>query len=230
MTFHKKDSCRRAQTAAIAFTALLLLLLPAIIGIVEKSDDDNNIMALPLASAQSIVPESSNQNTNISGVQNASSSSSLLFRGLIGSMIPTEQNANSTTTNAIGVQQVNQSDYTVAGKWRLLVNESLVQRFVANLTVARTDGSEYHNNIIIENIGRPSEFVGNASSVLTQISTNTTSPGAIVPIRLEVKDKVLQIADIDIDEGRVEDEEQQNILTIIDGQSIYGIVEFQGTG
>lgn len=231
MVFCKKDSCRRTlKTAAIAFTALLLLLA---IGAVEKFDDGNNTMmlAIPAASAQIPVPEDgSQQNTNVSSVQNTSSSS-LVLRGLIGSTISTGQNANVTGSSIItGAQQANQSDYAVVGRWRMLVNESLVQRFAANLTVARVDGSEYHNNIIIESIGRPSEFAGNASNILTQISTDSSVPGAIAPIRLEIKDRVLEIADINIDENAIAGVEQQNILGIIDGQSIYGIIEFQVTG
>jgi hypothetical protein len=222
MTFCKKDSCRRAlKTAAIVFAALSLL--PAI-GIVEKFDD--SMVVIPAASAQLVMPEDDGQNTNISSTQNTSSS--FLLRGLIGSMISTEQDAN--ITDVTGGQQVNESDYTVTGRWRLFVNESLVQRFVANLSMARTDGSEYHNNIIIESIGRPSEFAGNSSIITAQVYTDSPLPGTIVPIRLEIKDRVLTIVDIDIDEGSIEDEEQRNILGIIDGQSIHGIAELKGTG
>ncbi|AFU60321.1 hypothetical protein Ngar_c34060 [Candidatus Nitrososphaera gargensis Ga9.2] len=217
----------------------LLSFLPAI-QILERFDDDNNsMMAIPTASAQFIIPEeddSGNQNTSTStssSTQNITSSSppsssSLLLRGLIGSMI-IASSSTTTNQNANGTTDIT-DDYIVVGRWRMLVNESLVQRFAANLTVARVDGSEYHNNIIIESIGRPSEFAGNASNIMTQISTDSSVPGEVIPLRLEIKDRVLEIADINIDENTVEDQELGNILSIIDGQSIFGIVEFQGTG
>jgi hypothetical protein len=144
-----------------------------------------------------------------------------LLRDLIGSVVPTQD------VNVTGIDgQAIRGNYAATGRWRLFVNESIVQRLVANITLAKTDGSEYHN-ILIENIGRDSEFKENAFEVTAQIYADSPLPSIIVPITLEVENRVLRIADIEISEGEVEDSQQEAILRIIAGQSIYGIVESQ---
>jgi hypothetical protein len=45
-----------------------------------------------------------------------------------------------------------------------------------------------------------------------------------VPLTISIRGQVLAIEGIDIDETRVADTGQRNILSIIDGQSIFGIV------
>jgi hypothetical protein len=219
---------KRALAVAIAFTTLSLL--PAI-GIAGKFDDGN--MGLPTAYAQFNTPEVNQEEANTTAattsIQNASTSSNnLLLRGLIGTMISVE-GANATDSDNSDNGQAIQGDYAVAGRWRMFANESLVQRFVANFTLAKTDGSEYHN-IIIENIGRDSEFARNTASITAQVYANSTVPSTIMPITIEIRDKVLSISDIEIDGRTIEDERQQDILQIIDGQQIYGMTEFQGRG
>lgn len=196
---------------------------------------------LPAASAQfTIEPEGGNEtemgqatpmpasptndtiNGNALAIQNRST---FLLRGLIGTTSIMEDGAG-----AFG-NETNQQDgdYVMAGRWRLFVEDGLVQRFVANFTLARTDGSQ-HYNIIIEDIGTDSEFADNASEITTQIYVDSTLLTIVAPVTIEVEDRVLRITDIDIDEDEIEDVKQREILNIIDGQSIYGIVEFQGTG
>jgi hypothetical protein len=202
--------------AAIAF--LLLLLIPTI-GIIGKFNDD---IILPPASAQFSFANPNENNTNT--IQGSdvlpTTNNTLLLRGLIGSTISTD-NANATN---FGLPTA-QGDYTVAGRWRMFVNESLIQRFVANLTLARTDGSKNYN-IVIENIEH-SEFSRNVPSHMNvQIYANSSLPSIILPVTVEIKgdNKVLKISDISINEGQVEDSQQRDILGILDGQSIYGIV------
>jgi hypothetical protein len=112
----------------------------------------------------------------------------------------------------------------------MFANESLVQRFVANLTVAKTDGSEYHQ-ILIENIGGHSEFARNNNNISSshmnvQISADSAGNGIVIPVTVEIRgdNKVLRISDIAINQGQIEDGKQRDILRIIDGQLIYGIV------
>jgi hypothetical protein len=45
-----------------------------------------------------------------------------------------------------------------------------------------------------------------------------------VPMTVSIRGQVLAIEGIDIDETRIADTGQRNILSIIDAQSIYGIV------
>jgi hypothetical protein len=45
-----------------------------------------------------------------------------------------------------------------------------------------------------------------------------------VPMTISIRGQVLAIEGIDIDETRITDTGQQDILSIIDGQSIFGVV------
>jgi hypothetical protein len=109
----------------------------------------------------------------------------------------------------------------------MFVNESMVQRFVANLTVARIDGSQYHN-IFIENIGRDSEFSRNTTTIMAQVFADSNLPSATFPLRLELTGKVLRIPQISINEQTIENDSRLHRgLHVIAGKPIYGIVESQ---
>jgi hypothetical protein len=45
-----------------------------------------------------------------------------------------------------------------------------------------------------------------------------------VPMTISIRGQVLAIEGIDIDETRITDAGQRDILSVLDGQSIYGIV------
>jgi hypothetical protein len=217
MAFYEKTfTFGRTRIAVIAFA--VLLLLPAI-GIAGKPDGG---AALQTASAQFITPDG--QAANATSVQNASR---VTLKGFVGSLIST-QDVNATGT---GEQAANQSDYIVVGRWRMVVNESVAQRFVANLTMAKIDGSEHHS-IFIESVGRHSELGNNTYRVTTQVyADGVLANNTVVPITLEIRDKVLRIADISVNERVMEGSGKlQDILRVIDGQSIYGIVEVRETG
>ena len=219
----------RAKMTALIVTGMLVLLY-ASIGIDDSGTDGNKVLSAAYAqvpndtAATSLLDNATNNTVTASvdtGIQNESS---FLLRGLVGTTVTVQ--TSDIEENATSQQDDN---YAITGRWRLFVNESLVERFAANLTMARTDGSEHHN-FIIENIGRSPPFVGNSSIVTTQLYTNSTSPSTIANISLEIRDKVLVMTDIEIIDEAIEDVERQNILRIIDRQSIYGIVEFQGVG
>lgn len=222
----------RARMTALIVTGMLVLLY-ASVGIDDSGTEysDNKVLSAAYAqepndTATTSLLDNATNNTVTASVDTAiQNESSFLLRGLVGTTVTVQ------TTSDIEENATSQQDdhYVITGRWRLFVNESLVERFVANLTVARTDGSEYHN-FIIENIGRSPPFVGNSSTIMTQLYTNSTSPSTIANISLEIRDKVLVMTDIEIIDEAIEDVERQNILRIIDRQSIYGIVEFQGAG
>lgn len=221
MAFHRKSPAFSLALTILAIVFATLLLVPAI-GITVKPYGK---MDIPAASAQLSTQgdENNNEKGNVSGAQNASTSS-LLFRGLVGSMI------SSTNATADGGQEATQVDYTVTGRWRMFVNDSIVQRFAANLTVARIDGSQYYN-IFIENVGRESQFSGNSTNIMVQVFADSNLPSTTFPMRLEINGKVLRIPQIDIGQKTMENDlKQQGSLHVIAGQPIYGIVEFQGPG
>jgi hypothetical protein len=165
-----------------------------------------------------------------------STTSTFLLRGIIGSSlpapggdIPTEN--NSTTSNS----------YFVAGRWRIFVDEGLVNRFVAEMNLAAINGTAFHNITIEDTAPHRFELAesGNATSTTTAtgsippVSSNLMTHIFVdgntpvidnVPMTISIRGQVLAIEGIDIDEARVTDTGQRNILSILDGQSIYGVV------
>jgi hypothetical protein len=60
---------------------------------------------------------------------------------------------------------------------------------------------------------------------MTRIAVNDITPAIDnVPVTISLRGKVLAIEGIEIDETRLTDTGQRDILRIIDGQSIFGVV------
>jgi len=150
-------------------------------------------------------------------------------RGFIGSTLPTQGAGGNALTPA------DDSGHIVTGRFRLFANETLVRRFVAEMNVAAIDGSSFHNLTITE--GPPHRFdvtEGNgtaaaqaaSSSIVGNIYLNGGTTPIIdnVPMTLSIRGSVLAIEGIDIDETRITDTAQGDIIRVIDGQSIYGTV------
>jgi hypothetical protein len=166
------------------------------------------------------------------------SASTFLLRGFIGSSLPA-QGGDITTEDS--------SSYIVNGRFRIFANESLVNRFVVEMDLAAIDGTAingtaaFHNITIEETTPHRFELTesGNggttttasgsippvSSDIMTRIYVNGNTPIVDnVPVTISIRSQVLAIEGIDIDETTITDTGQRNILSIIDGQSIYGIV------
>src|SRR5918999_3159479 len=161
-----------------------------------------------------------------------STTSTFLLRGIIASILPT-QGGDIPTENG--------SSYIVAGRWRIFVDEGLVNRFIAEMNLATINGTVFHNITIEETTPHRFELTesGNgtttttgtesippvSSNLMTRISVNSNTPIIDnVPMTISIRSQVLAIEGIDIDETTITDTGQQDILSIIDGQSIFGIV------
>jgi hypothetical protein len=168
------------------------------------------------------------------------SASTFLLRGFIGSSLPVQGG---------GIPTENGSSYIVNGRWRIFANESLVNRFIAEMDLAAIDGTAINgaafHNITIEET-TPHRFQLTESGGNGTTSNTTTATGSIppvssnlmthifvdgntpvidnVPVTISIRGQVLAIEGIDIDETRITDTGQRNILSIIDGQSIFGII------
>ena len=159
--------------------------------------------------------------------------STLLLRGIIGSSLPVQGGDIPTESNS--------SSYIVAGRWRLFVDEGAVNRFVAEMNLAAINGTAFHNITIEETTPHRFELTesGNgdttttasgtippvSSDIMTRISVNGNTPIVDnVPMTISVRGQVLAIEGIDIDETTITDTGQRQILSLIDGQSIYGLV------
>jgi hypothetical protein len=147
-------------------------------------------------------------------------------RGFIGSTLPTQGAGGNALTPA------DDSGHIATGRFRVFANESLVRSFVAEMNVAAIDGSSFNNVTIRE--GSPHRFEvteGNgtaaaSSSIVGSIYLNGGTTPAIdsVPMTLSIRGQTLAIEGIDIDETRITDAEQRGIISVIDGQTVYGTI------
>jgi hypothetical protein len=129
----------------------------------------------------------------------------------------------------------------VAGRWRLFVDEGVLNRFVAEMNLAAINGTAFHNITIEETTphrfelteaengtsttGGDGSITPISSDIMTRIFVNGNTPIVDnVPVTVSVRGQVLAIEGIDIDETTITDTAQRDVLSIIDGQSIYGIV------
>jgi hypothetical protein len=149
--------------------------------------------------------------------------------GFIGSSLLPSQGTGGDTALTLD----DDSGYTMTGRFRVFANETLFRRLVAEMNVAAVDGSSFHNITITE--GSPHRFEvtpGNetntaaSSNIVGSIYLNNSPTPVIdnVPMTISIRGQVLAIENIDIDEARITDIAQRDILSILDGQSIYGTI------
>jgi hypothetical protein len=224
------DKCK----AAIAAMSLgVLLLLPASLGfgrtIVEEAYGQSNLPPLDGGEEGGGGGEEPTLPAN---------ASRFLLRGFLGSSLPA-QDGDAPIEN-------NNSSHIVAGRFRVFANESLVNRFIAEMDLAAINGAAingaaFHNITIEETTPHRFELTesGNgtstttatgsippvSSNLMTRIYVDSNTPIIDnVPMTISIRGQVLAIEGIDIDETRITDPGQQDIIRIIDGQSIFGIV------
>jgi hypothetical protein len=220
------DKCR-AAIAAMSLGVLSLLLLPASLGyggtIIQEAFGQ---LELP--------PPDGGQEDGGGEVEATlpSTTSTFLMRGIIGSSLPAQGGDIPTENN---------SSYIVAGRWRIFVDGGLVNRFVAEMNLAASNGTAFHNITIEDTAPHRFELMesGNGMSTTTAtgsipaVSSNLTTRISVdgntpiidnVPMTISIRGQVLAIEGIDIDETRITDTGQGDILSIIDGQSIFGVV------
>ena len=228
------DKCK-AAIAAMSLGVLSLLLLPASLGyggtIIQEAFGQLTPPPAPLDGGEEIG----------GGEEEATlpaSASTFLLRGFIGSSLPAQGGDIPTENN---------SSHIVNGRWRIFANASLVNRFVAEMDLAAISGAAisgaaFHNITIEETTPHRfqlTESGGNGTNTTTAtgsvppVSSNLTTRIYVdgntpiidnVAMTISIRGQVLAIEGIDIDETSITDTGQRDILSIIDGQSIYGIV------
>jgi hypothetical protein len=145
------------------------------------------------------------------------------LRGFIGNTLPTQGAGGNVAIPADG------SGYVVTGRSRIFANDSGIESFHSEMYLSSIDGSSFHNITIRD--GEPHRFEvtsGNDTTASASVTANiflNGSPTPIVenvPMTLSVRGQTLALEGIDIDETSITDPAQRDILSIIDGQSIYG--------
>ena len=148
-------------------------------------------------------------------------------RGFIGSTLPAQGGIGSGGA----ITATDNSGHVATGRFRVFANDSAVESFVAEMNVAAIDGSSFHNITIRE--GDPHRFevtAGNGTAASSNIVGNIFLDGGTtpvidnVPMTLSISGQVLAIQGIDIDEARITDTGQRGIISVIDGQTIYGSI------
>jgi hypothetical protein len=239
-----KCKCKTAIIAAMSLGVLLLSLLLASLGyggtIIQEAfgqfalpqleEPEEDTTAPPTTPTTPTTPPATNFTNTI---QNPSI---FLLRGFIGSTLPAQGAIGGG--GAVTPAANDDSGHIVTGRFRVFANETLVRRFITEMNVVAIDGSSFHNVTITE--GDPHRFQvtegsnGTTTTAVPVVSSNivgtiyldggTTPIIDNVPMTLTVRGQSLAIQGIDIDETRIADTGQRDILSVIDGQSIYGIV------
>ena len=156
------------------------------------------------------------------------------LRGLLGSTLP-PQNAGLTTANDNDGDD-DSDGHIATGRFRLFANETIIRRFITEMNVVAIDGSSFHNITIEQDA--PHRFPATQGNGTTTTATASFSNMVVriylddgivpvidnVPMMLSIRGQTLAIENIDVDETRITDPRQRDILSIIDGQTIYGIV------
>ena len=238
-----KCKCKTAAIAAMSLGVLLLSLLLASLGcggtIIQEAfgqfalpqleEPEEDTTAPPTAPTTPTTPPATTNYTNT--IQDPSI---FLLRGFIGSTLP----AQGAGGGGAITPAADDSGHVVTGRFRVFANESLVRRFITEMNVVAIDGSSFHNVTITE--GAPHRFQvtegdnGTTATSVPVVSSNILGTiyldgGATpiidnVPMTLTVRGQSLAIQGIDIDETRIADTVQRDTISVIDGQSIYGIV------
>ena len=246
------DKCKAAIAAtAISLSVLLLLLLPASLGygrtiFVQEAFGQFNLPLLEEPEEDTTTPsedggiivedeEEEETATTTTPTTTVQDPSAYLMAdrnvdpvyGFLGSTLPTQGVGGGNT-----LTPEDDTGYIVTGPFRVFANESLVRRFVAEMNVAAVDGSSIHNITIQE--GDPHRFevtsdnatIAASSNIVGSIYLNGSPTPVInnVPMTISIRGQVLAIESIDIDETRITDTGQRDIISILDGQSIYGTI------
>jgi hypothetical protein len=152
--------------------------------------------------------------------------STFLLRGFIGSTISVQDDGDNT------LPTTTQDEYVMTGRWRVFANDSIIHRFVAEMHLAAVDGTAFHNVTLEESPPHRFEVTeGNETAVVPEVTSDIVAriyvdggPPAIdaVPMTITIRGQVLAIEDINIDEARIIEPGEQEVLNILDGQTIYG--------
>ncbi len=194
--------------------------------VVEEEEEDETTTTSPPPTAADVTTTTNATLQDLSTYMMAERNDDSV-RGFIGSSLFPTQGAGGGNTLA----PADDSGHILTGVFRLFANDSQLERFVAEMEVAAIDGSSFHNITIEEGAPRFEVTEGTGTSAASSnivgniyLNGGTTPAIVSVPMTISIRGQVLAIEGIDIDETTITDTGQQDILSIIDGQSIYGTI------
>jgi hypothetical protein len=198
-------------------------------GQLTTQDGDGRDSAIETMNTTTTAISSGNSN-------NLQSASSFVIRGPIGGIIVSSTAASTDQGNQTNQEEGAQGYVVVAGRWRMVVNQSLVERFVANLTIVGIDGRSPSYNVIVEDVGGLFDLQRNDNVLISEITakiypSNNRSASIITPVQVEVRgNNIVQIVPLSVDNRMLAAEEdtqesQLQILRSINRQAIYGIIQ-----
>ncbi len=194
--------------------------------VVEEEEEDETTTTSPPPTAADVTTTTNATLQDLSTYMMAERNDDSV-RGFIGSSLFPTQGAGGGNTLA----PADDSGHILTGVFRLFANDSQLERFVAEIEVAAFDGSSFHIINIEEGAPRFEVTEGNgtaaaSSSIVGSIYLNGSPTAVInnVPMTISIRGQVLAIEGIDIDEARITDTGQRGIISILDGQSIYGTI------
>jgi hypothetical protein len=211
----RDNKIKRAARGCLAMAAI------AIGGLSLFLSSTNN--GIPIASAQFVIPDEDGTTTSPPSpsppeTTTGGTGDNFLLRGFVGSMIIAGDEEDDNQTGL--------DNYVLAGRWRLVVNESEARRFVANFSMGTTNGSDLHN-VEIENLPGTSESNttdggARSYSLRADVQIDNTDTIQAVPITLTMNGDVLSV-DVDSDEEASSGGDET--FRTLRGETIYGIVD-----
>lgn len=182
-------------------------------------------------SAMTATFDNDNSSTDTDQLENTSAFKEI--RGDVGGMIIEdsvggaiiEERENQTTQAIRGGEE-----YVVTGQWRIVANQSILERFVTKLTIARTDGTESHN-IIMEDVGpyfdlnrTGNVMISEFPAIIYRNNFNLTTFSA--PVQLEIRgNNIVQFAVTINNDNNNSLPAGLQILRLLDERLVYGTVQ-----
>lgn len=222
------------KPGAIALSSVsFLLLLDIVVGSQLTSIDNTrgnsnfgdvvSVYAQPLDSGLNGTSVTNDESIGSDSDTSQNDSAFKEVRGDIGGLIM----ASADDAGINQTIQTGEGDYVVTGQWRLVANQSILERFVTNLTISRTDGMESHN-ILLEDVGPYVELNDNGSTMTSEFlatiyRNNFNFTTITAPVQLEIRgDSIIQIA---ADLGDISPPASLEILRLLDEKPLYGTIQ-----
>ncbi len=200
----------------------------------DTSGGNNNHESIPTTTG-TFNYDSSSTGANTDQLENTPAF--MEIRGHIGGMITEDSTGGATIGDAENetAQSIRGGkEYVMTGHWRVVANQSILERFVANLTIARTDGMESHI-IIIEDEGPRFDLSSTGNIITSEFPAtiyrnnfNLTTISA--PVQLSLRgNNIMQFSATINNDNSTSLPASLQILRLLDERPVFGTVDIVTT-